>query len=161
MAKAIFPGTFDPVHNGHLDIVERALQFFDSVVIAVAPSHSKGTLFTLDERMAMLREQTANLKGVGVASFSGLLVDFARSQGISVAIRGVRAVSDFDYEFSMALMNRKLSEGFESVFFIPSGRYIFLNSTLIREVARFGGPTDGLVAEGVARRLREKFARGA
>jgi pantetheine-phosphate adenylyltransferase len=98
---------------------------------------------------------------VTVARFPGLLVDFARTQGISVVIRGVRAVSDFDYEFSMALMNRKLSEGFETLLLIPSGRYIFLNATLIREVARFGGPTEGLVPDGVARRLREKFARGA
>jgi pantetheine-phosphate adenylyltransferase len=158
MAKAIFAGTFDPVHNGHLDIIERAHHFFDPLVIAIAPSHPKGTLFTLEERLEMLREQTVQLKGVSVASFSGLLVDFARAQGISVVIRGVRAVSDFDYEFSMALMNRKLSEGFETVFFIPSGRYIFLNATLIREVARLGGPTEGLVPDGVVRRLRAKFA---
>lgn len=160
MAKAIFPGTFDPVHNGHLDIVERALHFFDEIVIAIAPSHSKGTLFTVEERIEMIREQTAAMKRVQVASFNGLLVDFARSQKVQVVIRGVRAVSDFDYEFSMALMNRKLSEGLETILFIPSGRYIFLNATLIREVARFGGPTEGLVPEGVAKRLRAKFERG-
>jgi pantetheine-phosphate adenylyltransferase len=149
------------VHNGHLDVIERARKLFEGIVIAVAPSHAKGTLFTLAERIAMVEAETRGMPDVSVASFDGLLVDFARSIGSPVVLRGVRAVSDFEYEFQMALMNRKLSDGLETVFLIPSGRYIFLNSTLIREIARFAGPIEDLVPERVARRLREKFPGAA
>ncbi len=158
MRRAIFAGTFDPVTNGHLDLVERALELFDGVVIAVAEGHHKETLFTLEERLEMLTEAARDLKNIEITPFSGLLVDFAREHGIQILVRGLRMVSDFEYEYQMALMNRKLDKGLETVFLMPSARYTFLNSTVIKEIGLFGGRLEGLVPDVVLRRFRERWA---
>ena len=160
MDQAIFPGTFDPVTLGHLDIVRRALTIFDGILVAVATQREKNVLFSFEERVAMIHEATADLKGVEVRGFEGMLVDFARTQGINAVIRGLRVISDFEYEFQMALMNRRLADGIETVFLMPSERYIYLNSTVVKEIARVGGPIEGFVPPGVARRLRALFTPG-
>ncbi|MBI5835636.1 MAG: pantetheine-phosphate adenylyltransferase [Candidatus Eisenbacteria bacterium] len=155
---AIFPGTFDPVTFGHQDLVERALSLFDRVLVAVAPRDEKGVLFTVEERVAMVREVTRGLRRVEVVPFRGLLVDFASRMGADAVVRGLRAVSDFEFEFQMALMNRRLRPGLETVFLMPSSRYTYLNSTVVKEIARNGGSVRGLVAPLVARRMKAKFA---
>lgn len=160
MEQAIFPGTFDPITLGHLDIVRRGLSIFDRIVIAVAEQREKRVLFTVEERVAMIRESTEDLGGVEVRSFEGMLVDFARSIGTRTVIRGLRVISDFEYEFQMALMNRRLDEGIDTVFLMPSERFIYLNATVVKEIARVGGPIEGFVPAGVARRLRDRFAPG-
>ena len=152
---AVFPGTFDPFTNGHLDLTRRATRLFDRVVVAVADSPSKGTLFPLEQRAEMIREACRNLRTVEVATFSDLVVVCARRVGAMVMIRGLRAVSDFEFEFQMALMNRRLSRSLEVAFLMPSQEYTYLNSTLVKEVARLGGDVHGLVPPGVERRLRE------
>jgi pantetheine-phosphate adenylyltransferase len=158
--RAIFPGTFDPVTLGHLDIVRRALTIFDHIVIGVAEQREKRVLFSTDERVEMIREATADLVGVEVQSFEGMLVEFARSVGVRAVIRGLRVISDFEYEFQMALMNRRLDEGIDTVFLMPSERHIYLNSTVVREIARLGGPVEAFVPPLVAKRLRARFAGG-
>jgi pantetheine-phosphate adenylyltransferase len=160
--KALFPGTFDPFTNGHLDLAERAAKLFDRVVIAVAASSVKNPLFPAEERKAMIREALDTLPDGGgkdfeVTSFTGLVVDCAKAEGAPVMIRGLRAVSDFEFEFQMALMNRHLSADLEVVFLMPAARYTYLNSTLVKEVARLGGKVEGLVPEGVRVRLAERF----
>jgi pantetheine-phosphate adenylyltransferase len=155
--RAIFPGTFDPVTLGHLDIVRRGRGVFDRILIAVARQREKQGLFTVEERVAMIEEATSDLSGVEVESFEGMLVDFARSRNARAVIRGLRVISDFEYEFQMALMNRRLDDQIDTVFLMPSERYIYLNSTLVREIARLGGPIEGFVPEGVVRRLKERF----
>ncbi len=160
MAQAIFPGTFDPVTLGHLDIVRRGLTIFERIVVAVAMQREKPVLFPVGDRVAMIREATADLRGVEVESFDGMLVDFARAAKIRTIIRGLRVISDFEYEFQMALMNRRLDDGIETVFLMPNERFIYLNSTVVKEIARVGGPIDGFVPAGVARRLRDRFAPG-
>ena len=157
MERAIFPGTFDPVTLGHLDIVRRGRGVFDRILIAVARQREKQVLFTVEERVAMIEEATSDLSGVEVESFEGMLVDFARSRNARAVIRGLRVISDFEYEFQMALMNRRLDDQIDTVFLMPSERYIYLNSTLVREIARLGGPIEGFVPEGVVRRLKERF----
>ena len=157
---ALFPGTFDPFTNGHLDLARRAARLFDRVVIAVALSTAKGTLFPIDERVAMIRAITRPFRNVEVVSFDDLLVDCARRVGAQVMIRGLRAVSDFEFEFQMALMNRKLSPALEIAFLMPSQEYTYLNSTLVKEVARHGGRIRGLVPPVVERELRNRFAKG-
>ena len=157
--NAIFPGTFDPVTNGHLDLMVRALKLFDGLVVGVAPRDEKGVLFSWEERLEMLRLITRPLKRVQVIPFEGLLVDFARRQGIGAVVRGLRAVSDFEYEFQMALMNRQLSPALETVFLMPSEHYTYLNSTVVKEIARLGGDVSGLVPKQVVRRLAEKLQR--
>ena len=157
MKRAIFAGTFDPPTNGHLDLVERALELFDGVLIAVASGQHKEPLFSLDERVAMFREVVADRDGVEVVSFAGLLVNVAREHGIRVGVRGLRMVSDFEYEYQMALMNRKLDKGFDTVYLMPSARYTFLNSTVIKEIARYGGSLDGLVPDVVRRQFAAHF----
>ncbi|MGB9762368.1 MAG: pantetheine-phosphate adenylyltransferase, partial [Caldimicrobium thiodismutans] len=145
---AIYPGTFDPITNGHLDLIKRALQFFDKIIVAIGENPAKKPLFTIDERIYMVKEALieADLRDrVEVESFSGLLVDFAKMKGASVIIRGLRAVSDFEYEMQLALMNRKLSNSIDTIFLMPSLRYIFLSSSIIKEAARFGGKVDDLV----------------
>jgi pantetheine-phosphate adenylyltransferase len=154
---ALCPGTFDPVTNGHLDIVERAARLFDRVVVAVVENPAKQPLFALEERVDMLKEAVAGINGAEVDSFSGLLVDYARAQGVGVVMKGLRAVTDFDYELQMAQMNRHLS-GVETCFVPTSPKWSYLSSSLVKEVAKFGGDVSSLVPEHVASRLKERLA---
>lgn len=155
---AVYPGSFDPVTKGHEDLIRRSLAFVDRVVVAVAVNVAKQPLFTLEERVGMIRE-TVRLPGVDVQSFEGLLVEFARRIGASVIVRGLRAVSDFEYEFQMALMNRNLDPKLETVFLVPAFDLTYLSSSLVREVARFGGDVSQLVHPAVQQALKRKFAR--
>jgi len=154
---ALFPGTFDPYTNGHLDLTRRAAKLFDRVVVAVARSTAKGTLFTIEERVEMIQAACRSLKRVEVVSFEDLVVDCAARVGAQVMIRGIRAVSDFEFEFQMALMNRRLSSRLEVAFLMPSQQYTYLNSTLVKEVARLGGKIRGLVPRHVEDALRTKL----
>lgn len=154
---AIYPGTFDPITNGHIDLIVRTLKIFDEVIIAVAPSQRKQPLFTTKERIQLIEESVKELKGARADSFNSLLVNYATKQGSVAIIRGLRAVSDFEYELQMALMNRRLSADIETVFMMPSGEYTFISSTMVKEVASFGGDVNGLVPEAVERALREKY----
>lgn len=157
--SALCPGTFDPVTNGHLDIVTRASRCFDSVVVAVLENPSKAPLFSVDERVAMLKDALAELDipNAEVASFSGLLVDYAKDRDIKVIVKGLRAVTDFDFELQMAQMNNRMAE--VETFFVPtSPQWSYLSSSLIKEVVRFGGDASGLVPEFVRHRLEEKLA---
>jgi pantetheine-phosphate adenylyltransferase len=153
---ALCPGTFDPVTNGHLDIIGRAATAFDAVVVGVLENPSKQPMFGLDERVAMLEDACSELPNVKVAGFAGLLVDFARSEGAGVIVKGLRAVSDYEYEIQMAQMNLRLGR-IETVFMPTNPTWSFLSSSLIKEVARFGGSPDGLVPDAVAARLRERL----
>jgi pantetheine-phosphate adenylyltransferase len=150
---ALFPGTFDPFTNGHLDLARRAAHLFERVVIAVADSPAKGVLFPVDERVEMIRAATRSMRRVEVVSFADLVVDCAQRVGAQVMIRGLRAVSDFEFEFQMALMNRRLSPRLEVAFLMPSQKYTYLNSTLVKEVARLGGDVTDLVPALVSQRL--------
>jgi pantetheine-phosphate adenylyltransferase len=154
---ALCPGTFDPVTNGHVDIVRRAAGLFDRVVMAVIENPAKTPVFEVTERVEMVREAVADLANVEVDSFTGLLVDYARSKGASVIVKGLRAVSDFDYELQMAQMNRHLAE-IETVFVPTSAKWSYLSSSLVKEVARFGGDVSSLVPDHVLGRLKEKMA---
>jgi pantetheine-phosphate adenylyltransferase len=154
---AFYPGTFDPVTNGHLDLIERALRLFDRVIIAVGTGRDKEPMFTVEERLALLRESVRHLDGVQVVSFDGLLVEAVRESGAVAVVRGLREVSDFEYEFQMALMNRRLAAEIETVFLMPNERYTYLNSTIVKEVARLGGNLTGLVPESVLRELKKRF----
>jgi pantetheine-phosphate adenylyltransferase len=156
-AVAIYPGSFDPITNGHLSLVRRALSIFERVIIAVARNPEKTPLFSIEERLDMVREAVANESGVGVESFDGLLVDYAASVGASVIVRGLRAVSDFEFEFQLALMNRRLNRDIQSVFMMTDYRWLFISSTIIKQAAKLGGNVEGLVPEGVERRLKERF----
>ena len=157
MVSALYPGSFDPVTRGHLDLVERALPLFDHLTVAVARNSSKSATFTPEERVAMLREVLPKDPRVSVTTFRGLVVDFCRTQGIGAILRGVRTVSDFEYEYQMALMNRHLSSDQETVFMVPSLDTTYISASLVREVARFGGKLEGLVHPSVAEALRQKF----
>lgn len=159
MKRAIYAGSFDPVTNGHLDVIERAARLCDEVIIAVAFNPEKRGLFTPDERVALLRSVTNHLTNVRVTSFHGLLVEFARQQQASAVIRGIRAVSDFEFEFQMALMNRRLSPTLETLFLMPKEEYSYVSSRLVKEVASLGGDVSHFVPPVVAGALREKFAR--
>lgn len=154
---ALCPGTFDPVTNGHLDIVQRAASLFDRVVVAVVENPAKEPLFSVAERVEMLREALSGLGNVEVESFSGLLVDHARSRGVGVIVKGLRAVSDFDYELQMAQMNRHLGE-IETCFVPTSPRWSYLSSSLVKEIAGYGGDVSGLVPDPVLRRVKERLA---
>jgi len=154
----VYPGSFDPVTRGHEDLIRRSLAFVDRVIVAVAVNVAKQPLFTLEERVSLLRE-TIRLPEVEIRSFDGLLVDFARSVGAAVIVRGLRAVSDFEYEFQMALMNRTLAPTLETVFLVPAFDLTYLSSSLVREVARFGGDVSQLVQPSVQQALRKKFGR--
>jgi len=156
MRRAVCPGSFDPVTNGHLDIVGRASLMFDEVVVAVLINQSKEGLFSVDERLEMLREVTKELGNIDVQSFEGLIVDFCRERDIPAIIKGLRAVSDFDYELQMAQMNNSLS-GVETLFVATSPLYSFLSSSLVKEVATYGGDVSGLVPAAVLDRLRDKL----
>jgi pantetheine-phosphate adenylyltransferase len=157
--RAVYPGSFDPLTNGHLDLIERSLRIFDELVVAVVTNPAKVGLFTDAERVEMIREATQTLGHIEIAVFEGLLVDFVAKQGARAIVRGLRAVSDFEYEFQMALMNRKLREEIETVFLMPHEAYSYISSRLIKEVAGYGGSVAGLVPPGVAARLGEKFGR--
>jgi len=154
--KAVYPGSFDPVTNGHLDIVERAARVFEEVVVAVAVNMEKQPLFSVEERVEMLRQACRHLPHVQVDYFSGLTVDYAERQGAQVVIRSLRAVSDFEAEMQMALMNRRLNENVEMLFMMTSADYSFLSSRLVKELAEFGEPLTGLVPDFVEARLIEK-----
>jgi len=158
--KALCPGSFDPVTVGHLDIIERAAKHFDEVVVAVVTNPSKAPLFDVKERIELLEDALGHLGNVEIASFDGLLVEFARSIGADAIVKGLRAVSDFDYEIQMAQMNNKLA-GIETFFMAASPVSSYLSSSLIKEIARFGGDVTSLVTPLVAQKLAEKFGRGA
>lgn len=157
MNRVLYPGTFDPITKGHGDLIERASRLFDSVVIAVAASPRKNPLFSLEERVALAREVTRHLPNVEVAGFSTLLATFAQEQQANVFLRGLRAVSDFEYEFQLANMNRQLAPNVESMFLTPSERYAFISSTLVREIAALGGDIDQFVHPAVAAALKARF----
>jgi len=157
MRIAICPGTFDPVTNGHLDIIQRGLRIFDEVIVAVAPSQKKVPLFTLEERLWLIRESVKGLRNITIESFNGLLVDYVRAKGGMAIIKGLRAISDFEFELQMALMNRKLDMHVETVFMMPSEEFSFLTSTIVKEVASFGGSVKGLVPVVVEQALRKKI----
>lgn len=157
MTRAIFPGSFDPITNGHIDLIERALKMFDEVVVAVLNNSSKTPLFSIDERLEFIRE-TIQSRRVEVANFEGLLVDFAKESQATVIVRGLRAVSDFEYELQMAMMNRKLAPNLETVFLMPKTVYSYLSSRMVKEVARLGGDIACLVPPAVHRALAKKFA---
>jgi pantetheine-phosphate adenylyltransferase len=156
MTRALYPGTFDPITNGHVDLIHRASRLFDELVIAVAESRRKGSLFDLAERTALVRESIAGVKNVRVTSFQGLLAHEFEAQRVDVVIRGLRAVSDFEYELMMALMNRKLSDRFETVFLMPSEQYVYLHSSLVREVYALGGDISHLVPKPVLKAFQKK-----
>jgi pantetheine-phosphate adenylyltransferase len=155
---AIYPGSFDPVTNGHLDLIERGEKMFDRIIVAVLKNAEKEPLFSVPERIEMLREATKPWPNVEVEIFQGLLVDYARKKGAGVILRGIRAISDYEYELQMALMNRKLEPRLETVFMLPGESYSYLSSKLVREIARLGGPLTGLVPPAVETRLLEKLA---
>ena len=156
---AIYPGTFDPITNGHLDLIERANRIFDEVIIGVALSQKKKTLFTMEERLKMITSAVKRYKRVKVMAFEGLLVDFVeKNNGIAI-LRGLRAISDYEYELQMAHMNRRLKTDIETVFMMPSEEYSFLTSSIIKEVASFSGSLNGLVPKNVKNELKKKFAR--
>ena len=154
---AVYPGSFDPVTNGHLDVIERASRLFDRVIVAIAHNDQKSPAFSVDERLAMLRETVHHLDGIEVMGFQGLLVDFARRVRAGVVVRGLRAVSDFEFEFQMALMNRKLDPELETCFLTPKEEYTYLSSRLVKEIARLGGNITGFVPARVAAALEAKF----
>ncbi len=159
MNLGVYPGTFDPITHGHTDIIARSLHIFDRIIVAVAPNPNKRPLFDITERMEMARLVTKDLPRVEVESFEGLLVTYVRERGAHAIIRGLRAMSDFEYEFQMALVNRKLDDSLETVFLMPSEEYSYLTSSIIKEVAGLGGPVTQFVHPEVAERLSERLQR--
>lgn len=157
--RAVYPGTFDPITNGHLDLIERSLMIFDELIVAVAHNPDKSPLFSVKERVNMIKETTVKMKRVIVSDFDGLLINFARDSNAQVIIRGLRAISDFEYEFQMALMNRKLNDNIETVFMMPHQAYSFLSSRMVKEIASYGGCIKGLVPECVEKKLLSKFKK--
>ncbi len=161
MTRAIYPGSFDPLTLGHVDVIERALRLFDEVVVAAAASEGKGPLFPIDERLELIRASLPGEKRLKVKKLDGLLVDFVTAEKAQVIVRGLRAVSDFEFEFQMALMNRRLEPGVETIFLMPKEDYSYISSRIVKEVARLGGDVSGVVPPPVAAALRKKFAGGA
>ncbi len=156
-SKAVYPGTFDPVTYGHIDLIKRAIRIFDTVIIAVAHNPEKKPLFTIEERIRLLKSATKGLRGVVVEDFDGLVVDYVRKKGASVVIRGLRMLSDFEYEFQMALTNRKLAQDIETIFMMPSEQYSYLSSKLIKEAVALGADVKAFVPEFVKKALIEKL----
>ncbi len=154
---AVYPGSFDPITNGHVDIIARGLQVFDEVTVAILQNLEKRPLFTTEERVELIREAYRGEKRVTVDTFTGLLVDYAVEKGATVIVRGLRAISDFEYEFQMALMNRRLEQRIETVFMMPAEQYSYLSSRLVKEVFQLGGDVRGLVPPVVERRMRDKY----
>lgn len=158
MRTAIYPGSFDPLTNGHLDVVQRAAKLFDRVIVAVAKNESKHALFTLEEREALVQEAVAHLPNVRTDSFDGLLVEYVAARKARAIVRGLRAVSDFEFEFQLALMNRKLDENIETIFMMPKDTYTFLSSRIVKEIARLGGNVSPFVPAHVQAALQKKLA---
>ncbi|MEE9535987.1 MAG: pantetheine-phosphate adenylyltransferase [Desulfobacterales bacterium] len=154
---AIYPGSFDPVTNGHIDIVERGLKLFDKLIVSILYNPSKDYLFTLEERVEMLKDSMKKMKNIEIDSFDGLLVDYAASRKAQAILRGLRAMSDFEYEFQMALMNRRLNREVQTVFLMTGLRWIFTSSSIIKEAVQFGGNIEGMVPSLVQKKLMEKF----
>ena len=159
MKTAVYPGSFDPVTNGHIDVIERALKIFDKVIVTVGDNPEKKSTFTIEERMDMLRESTKDIKNVEIDSFSGLLLDYVKNKNSKIIIRGLRAVSDFEFEFQRALMNRVVDNEIETIFIMTKEHYVYLNSSIVKEMAMFGGKLNGLVPEIVEKKLKEKFSK--
>ena len=159
MKTAVYPGSFDPVTNGHIDVIERALKIFDKVIVAVGDNPEKKPTFTTEERIEMLKESTKDLKNTKIDSFSGLLLDFVKSKNSRIIIRGLRAVSDFEFEFQRALLNRVVNDKIETIFIMTKEHYVYLNSSIVKEMAMFGGKLNGLVPEAVEKKLKEKFSK--
>jgi pantetheine-phosphate adenylyltransferase len=157
--KALYPGTFDPPTNGHVDLILRGSKLFEHLTVAILKNPVKDPLFTVEERVEMLKEATSSLDNVSVASFDGLTVDFARQLGAKALLRGIRAISDYEHEFQMALMNRRLAPEIETVFLQPAGRYSFISSRMLKEVFSFGGDVTGLVPPNVLKRLRGRITK--
>ena len=157
LVRAIYPGTFDPLTNGHLDLIERGSKIFDELIVGILQNTEKDPLFNLAERLEMSKHLTRRFDNVHVEAFDGLLVDFAMQKKAGAILRGIRAISDYEYELQMALMNRKLRPDLETVFMMPAGKYSYLSSRLVREIAHLGGSIKGLVPELVERRLKGKF----
>ncbi len=158
---AIYPGSFDPLTNGHLDLIERGSKIFDQLIVSILRHPEKAPLFTLEERREMLESMTARFKNVQVETFDGLLVAYARSKGAGAVLRGIRAISDYEYELQMALMNRKLDRRLETVFMMPAEKYSYLSSRLVKEIFRHGGSVRGLVPKKVEERLHSKVGRAS
>ena len=158
--KALYPGTFDPPTNGHVDLILRGAKLFEHLTVGILNNPVKNPLFTVEERVEMLRESTSSLGNVSVATFDGLMVDFARQLGATAVLRGIRAISDYEHEFQMALMNRRLAPEIETVFLQPAGRYSFVSSRMLKEVFSFGGDVTGLVPPNVIKRLRGRISQG-
>src|SRR5437879_9994789 len=158
MKRAIYPGSFDPVTNGHVDVIDRARKLFDEVIVAVAHNDQKHPLFSLEERLGFLRDSLGKIKNVEIAPLDGLLVNFAIARKATAVIRGLRAISDFEFEFQMALMNRKLEATVETIFLMPKEEYTYLSSRLVKEIARLGGDVSSFLPPAVAKALGKKFA---
>ncbi|MCH7754814.1 pantetheine-phosphate adenylyltransferase [candidate division KSB1 bacterium] len=154
---AIYPGTFDPITNGHLDIIQRAVNLFDRVIVGVTTNPAKTPLFSAGERAEMIQKSVSNMSSVEVEHFDGLLMDYAKKKAANVVVRGLRAITDFEFEFQMALVNRRLAEHIVTVFLMPNEKYTYLNSTIVKEVAKFGGDVGSFVSKDVDERLRKKF----
>ena len=159
MKTAVYPGSFDPVTNGHIDVIERALKIFGKVIVAVGDNPGKRPTFTTKERIEMLKESTKHLKNIEIDSFSGLLLDYVRSKNSNIVIRGLRAVSDFEFEFQRALLNRVVDNNIETVFIMTKEDYVYLNSSIVKEIAMFNGKVNGLVPKIVEERLKRKFSK--
>ncbi len=157
ITRAIYPGSFDPVTKGHVDLVERAAKLFDEVIVAVADSKAKRTLFSLSERVALIEQTTRHLSGVAVVGFTGLLIDVARDMGTYIVVRGLRAVSDFEYEFQLSWMNRQLDRDIDTLFFAPAEDYAFVSASLVKEIAELGGDVSQFVHPEVDRALKDKL----
>lgn len=161
MRTAIYPGSFDPLTNGHLDVVQRAAKLFDNVIVAVAKNEGKSPLFTLEERVALVQQSVKSLPNVKVDAFEGLLVDYVVSKQARAIVRGLRAISDFEFEFQLALMNRKLNENVETIFMMPKDTYTFLSSRIVKEIARLGGDVRPFVPVPVQKALKKKLKPSA